>query len=50
MLTAHQSVALALREQILDAGQVPVAPHDWKMDVIAGPDGLLGEAPVDSPQ
>ncbi|EPS94067.1 hypothetical protein FOMPIDRAFT_1033497 [Fomitopsis schrenkii] len=43
-------VALALREQILDAGQVPVAPHDWKMDVIAGPDGLLGEATADRPQ
>ncbi|KAH9933784.1 nagb/rpia/CoA transferase-like protein [Fomitopsis serialis] len=43
-------VALSLREQILEAGQVPVAPHDWKMDVIAGPDGLLGEAAADSSQ
>ncbi|KZT71933.1 nagb/rpia/CoA transferase-like protein [Daedalea quercina L-15889] len=43
-------VALALREQILDAGQVPIAPHDWKMDVIAGPDGLLGEVAADSSQ
>ncbi|KAH9833197.1 5-formyltetrahydrofolate cyclo-ligase [Rhodofomes roseus] len=37
-------VALALREQILEAGQVPTAPHDWTMDVIVGPDGLLGES------
>ncbi|OBZ67527.1 putative 5-formyltetrahydrofolate cyclo-ligase [Grifola frondosa] len=34
-------VALALREQILEAGQVPTVLHDWKMDVIVGPDGIL---------
>ncbi|PCH35410.1 5-formyltetrahydrofolate cyclo-ligase [Wolfiporia cocos MD-104 SS10] len=34
-------VALALREQILEAGQVPTALHDWKMDVIVGPDGII---------
>jgi len=39
----HQSVALALREQILEAEQVPTALHDWKMDVIIGPDGVLNK-------
>ncbi|OCH88420.1 5-formyltetrahydrofolate cyclo-ligase [Obba rivulosa] len=35
-------VALALREQVLEAGQVPTAAHDWKMDVIVSPDGIIG--------
>ncbi|KAI0754364.1 5-formyltetrahydrofolate cyclo-ligase [Daedaleopsis nitida] len=34
-------VALALREQILEAGQVPVGETDWKVDVIVGPDGIV---------
>ncbi|KAL6299223.1 hypothetical protein BKA93DRAFT_807745 [Sparassis latifolia] len=34
-------VALALREQILVAERVPTALHDWKMDVIVGPDGFI---------
>ncbi|CAL1699705.1 unnamed protein product [Somion occarium] len=34
-------VALALREQILEDGQIPIGEHDWKMDVIVGPDGIL---------
>ncbi|KAI0631250.1 5-formyltetrahydrofolate cyclo-ligase [Trametes polyzona] len=34
-------VALALREQILEAGQVPVGETDWKVDVIIGPDGIV---------
>ncbi|KAI0716783.1 5-formyltetrahydrofolate cyclo-ligase [Earliella scabrosa] len=34
-------VALALREQILEAGQVPVGERDWKVDVIVGPDGIV---------
>lgn len=38
-------VALALREQLLEAGQVPAALHDWKMDVIVGPDGATGGQP-----
>lgn len=41
-------VALALREQILEAGEVPTALHDWQMDVIVGPDGILGT--TDGPQ
>ncbi|CCL98229.1 uncharacterized protein FIBRA_00223 [Fibroporia radiculosa] len=35
-------VALALREQILEAGQVPTALHDCKMDVIIGPEEVIG--------
>jgi len=35
-------VALALREQVLEAGQVPTAAHDWTMDVIVSPDGIIG--------
>ncbi|KAI0659703.1 5-formyltetrahydrofolate cyclo-ligase [Cubamyces menziesii] len=34
-------VALALREQILEAGLVPVGETDWKVDVIIGPDGIV---------
>ncbi|OSX60826.1 hypothetical protein POSPLADRAFT_1146594 [Postia placenta MAD-698-R-SB12] len=48
MLGAFPSVALALREQILEAGEVPTALHDWQMDVIVGPDGILGT--TDGPQ
>lgn len=35
------TVALALREQILEAGKVPIGEHDWKMDMIVGPDGVV---------
>lgn len=35
------AVALALREQILEAGQVPVGECDWKVDMIVGPDGIV---------
>ncbi|EMD35330.1 hypothetical protein CERSUDRAFT_116130 [Gelatoporia subvermispora B] len=34
-------VALALREQVLEAGQVPTAAHDWRMDVIVSSDGII---------
>ncbi|KAL7277212.1 hypothetical protein ACG7TL_009062 [Trametes sanguinea] len=34
-------VALALREQILEAGQVPVGETDWRVDVIIGPDEIV---------
>ncbi|TCD63492.1 5,10-methenyltetrahydrofolate synthetase [Steccherinum ochraceum] len=37
-------VALALREQILEAGKVPVGENDWKVDVIVGPDGFVPAA------
>lgn len=36
-------VALALREQVLEDGQVPTADHDWKMDLIVSPDGVIGQ-------
>ena len=35
------AVAVALREQILEAGQVPVGETDWRVDVIVGPDGIV---------
>ncbi|KAK7685903.1 hypothetical protein QCA50_010710 [Cerrena zonata] len=41
-------VALALREQILEGEQVPIGEHDWKMDVIVGPDGILQGTKVES--
>jgi len=34
-------VALALRQQIID-GEVPMGTHDWKMDLVVGPDGIIG--------
>jgi len=34
-------VALALRQQIID-GEVPIGAHDWKMDMVVGPDGIIG--------
>jgi 5-formyltetrahydrofolate cyclo-ligase len=35
------AVALALREQVLDAGQVPMGEYDWKMDMIVTPDEII---------
>jgi len=35
-------VGLALREQILDAGKIPMGEYDWKVDAIVSPDGILG--------
>ncbi|KAL0959615.1 hypothetical protein HGRIS_011318 [Hohenbuehelia grisea] len=34
-------VALALREQIVDENNVPVGDHDWKMDLVISPDGII---------
>jgi len=31
---------LALRQQIID-GEVPMGDHDWKMDMVVGPDGII---------
>ena len=36
-------VALALREQVLPAGEIPMAEHDRTMDAIATPEGILIE-------
>ena len=45
------TVALALREQILDAGKVPAGELDWRVDMIVGPDGVVGApSPSPSPQ
>lgn len=33
--------ALALREQIIPAGTIPMAGHDHKMDAIMTADGLI---------
>lgn len=41
-------VALALREQILEAEQVPTTLHDWKVDVITGPDGFISKLDASS--
>ncbi|KAI0031296.1 5-formyltetrahydrofolate cyclo-ligase [Vararia minispora EC-137] len=34
-------VALAFRGQVLEAGEVPMAEHDWRVDLIISPDGIL---------
>lgn len=36
-------VALALREQMLPVGDVPVAEHDKKMDMVVTPDGSIAD-------
>lgn len=41
-LSSFLLVALALREQII-AGDVPVDAHDWKMDLVVCPDGIIGD-------
>lgn len=40
--TNANTVGLALREQILDAGKIPMDEYDWKVDAIVSPDGILG--------
>ena len=35
-------VGLGLREQLLNAGEVPIDDRDWKMDVLITPDETLG--------
>lgn len=35
-------MGLALSEQMLPAGDVPVGVHDWKMDVLITPEQTLG--------
>lgn len=34
-------VALALREQLLPPGEIPMDEHDWKVDVVVTPDGFV---------
>ena len=36
-------VALALREQIVEGeGTLPMDTHDWKVDLVVSPDGVIG--------
>lgn len=42
-------VALALEQQLLEHGQVPMFDHDWKMDMIITPDKVI-TAPQDGYQ
>ncbi|KAK2461221.1 hypothetical protein APHAL10511_006748 [Amanita phalloides] len=35
-------VGLALREQLLETGQIPTEETDWKMDLVVTPDGVIG--------
>ncbi|KAG1747370.1 hypothetical protein EDB19DRAFT_1686972 [Suillus lakei] len=42
-------VALALEQQLLEHGQVPMFDHDWKMDMIITPDEVI-TAPQDGYQ
>jgi 5-formyltetrahydrofolate cyclo-ligase len=44
MLNISISVALALQQQIID-GEVPMGDHDWQMDMVVGPDGIICENP-----
>ncbi|KAG0706954.1 hypothetical protein DFH29DRAFT_899329 [Suillus ampliporus] len=37
-------VALALKQQLLEEGQVPMMDHDWKMDIIITPDEVITAA------
>ncbi|KAA1473253.1 nagb/rpia/CoA transferase-like protein [Dentipellis sp. KUC8613] len=34
-------VALALRQQIIPPDQIPMAEHDWKVDIIVSPDEVI---------
>jgi 5-formyltetrahydrofolate cyclo-ligase len=40
-----QLVALALREQVLAAGEVPTGAFDWSMDSIITPDEIITSVP-----
>jgi hypothetical protein len=41
---ARGAVALALREQIAAPESIPIEEHDWKVDLLVTPDGIIGEA------
>lgn len=43
MLTAPELAALALKEQILEAGKIPLEEHDFKVDMIVSPEGILSK-------
>ena len=35
------AVGLALREQVVEDFEIPMGAHDWKMDVLVHPDGVV---------
>ncbi|KIK06404.1 hypothetical protein K443DRAFT_89368 [Laccaria amethystina LaAM-08-1] len=41
LLSRWDQVGLALREQVLNSGEVPMAEHDWKLDMVIAPDEIL---------
>jgi 5-formyltetrahydrofolate cyclo-ligase len=47
MMLTSGTVALALKEQVLDAGKIPMAEYDWKVDMIVTPDEVIGSEPRD---
>ncbi|KAG9017557.1 5,10-methenyltetrahydrofolate synthetase [Tulasnella sp. 427] len=43
-------VALALKEQLLEAGKIPVEDHDWKMNlIVTGEEVLSSDTPSNQP-
>lgn len=34
-------IGLALREQVLNSGEIPMAEHDWRLDMVIAPDEIL---------
>lgn len=44
------TVGLSLREQLLDAGAIPMAEHDWSLDAIVTPDEILTREVQQSPE
>ena len=41
-LHTYTTVALSLREQVLEQNSVPMGEHDWKVDLVVTPDEILG--------
>ena len=42
MVERALTVGLALREQVLDAGKIPMGEWDWKVDSVVSPDAIFG--------
>jgi 5-formyltetrahydrofolate cyclo-ligase len=42
LLTVFVAVALALREQVVGSGEVPMGEYDWKVDMIVTPGEIIG--------
>ncbi|EDR08073.1 uncharacterized protein LACBIDRAFT_250233 [Laccaria bicolor S238N-H82] len=41
LLSRWYQVGLALREQVLNSGEIPMAEHDWRLDMVIAPDEIL---------